>query len=390
MSNRNWTCKITALLCLCLCAVLCAGPGETASNHDAQEGKALTQEEFSKLLMGARREGRIPGIVGVIVTSDGVELKAAEGVRKLDTKDLVTLSDRFHIGSNTKAMTGLLAGILVDKGTIHWDTKVTEVFPEWETEVREDYLSVTLRDVLSHRAGILPFKHGTDFEQVPASVYEGSATEIRRAFTAWLLKQSPVEVPAQGHTYSNAGYSVASAMLEKASGRSWERMIEEDLFEPLGIAGGSGWPAAGDESQPWGHWMQNGRLVPHDPNGSYQLHEVIAPAGDIHMSVLDYAKFLRMILKGLKGEDTLVKSETLHFLLYGSRGFPSYSMGWGSARRDGLTISSHDGSAGTFYCHAVIVKEQDLAVALMANSAIEATVQCLHKLSRHIVERHKK
>ncbi len=390
MSKRNWTCKITALLCLFFYAVLCVGPGETASNHDAQEGNALTQEGFSKLLIGARREGRIPGIVGVIVTSDGVALKAADGVRKLDTKDLVTLSDRFHIGSNTKAMTGLLAGILVDKATIRWDTKVSEVFPEWETEMRKDYLSVTLRDVLAHRAGILPFKHGTDFEQVPASVYEGSATEIRRAFTAWLLKQPSVEVPAQGHTYSNAGYSVASALLEKASGRSWERMIEGDLFEPLGIAGGPGWPAAAAENQPWGHWIQNGRLVPHDPNGSYQLHEVIAPAGDIHMSVLDYAKFLQMILKGLKGEDTLVKSETLQFLLYASRGFPSYSMGWGSVRRDGLTISSHDGSAGTFYCHAVIVKEHDLAIALMANSAVEATAQSLHKLSRHIVERYRK
>ena len=63
-----------------------------------------------------------------------------------------------------------------------------------------------------------------------------------------------------------------------------------------------------------------------------------------------------------------------------------YSIGWGSSKRNGLTISSHDGSAGTFYCHAFIVKELDLAIALMANSATPDTIRGLHLLREQIID----
>ncbi len=54
-----------------------------------------------------------------------------------------------------------------------------------------------------------------------------------------------------------------------------------------------------------------------------------------------------------------------------------------------MTISAHDGSAGTFYCHAVVVDELDLAVALMANSATKGTTESLHAVSREIVGRYR-
>ena len=113
-----------------------------------------------------------------------VAMAAAAGgyflASKLGSEDPITLDDRFHIGSNAKAMTGYLAAILVDRGQLTWETKISDVFPAWKTEMLPDYLSLTLRDVLSHRAGIRPFKHESEFERFPQ--WEGS--DIERSYCA--------------------------------------------------------------------------------------------------------------------------------------------------------------------------------------------------------------
>jgi len=95
------------------------------------------------------------------------------------------LDDRFHIGSNTKAMTGFLAGSLVEKGLIQWETRILEVFPEMRSASNEAYVPKTLRDLLCHRARILPFKNESEFDPVPE--FEGTAIDKRKTFTAWLM-----------------------------------------------------------------------------------------------------------------------------------------------------------------------------------------------------------
>lgn len=371
---------ILVLICLSFCQTS-EKIGDRVEPSDVEE---ILLTEFQELLVNTQKDFFIPGLAGVAVTSKGIIWKGVSGVRRLGSSESITLQDRFHIGSNTKAMTGFMAGTLVEQKLIDWETKILDVFPQYRPEANKAYFAATLRDVLSHRAGILPFKHAADFERLPD--FSGSDSEIREAFAAWLFKQKPVAMEAQGFTYSNAGYTVAAAALEKVSGKSWEQLIKEDLFKPLGIDGRNGWPAFEDEEQPWGHWMEDGKLQPHDPHGEYQLPGILAPAGDINMSVLDYAKYLQTLLSGISGEDTIIRSSTCHFLLYTNIDFSPYSIGWGSSKRNGLTISSHDGSAGTFYCHAFIVKELDLAIALMANSATQETVRGLHSLREKIVK----
>jgi D-alanyl-D-alanine carboxypeptidase len=379
----------TIALVLFLCfSLYCQNPARNMEKKAGLQSLPIEQAELLNILKTAQKHKDIPAISGVVLTSDRIVLIDAVGVRRVDSNNPITLEDRFHIGSNTKAMTGFLAGILVEKGLIGWETRIPEVFPEMRSEANDLYSSKTLRDLLSHRAGIPPFKNKSDFDPVPD--HEGSAIEKRRAFTAWLLQQKPMAIEPTGFTYSNAGYCIAAAMLEKVSGRSWEELMQQELFSPLGIDGYTQWPASHDKNQPWGHWIQGGKLMAHDPNDNYRLPEIIQPAGDINMSIQDYAKFLQMILLGIKGQDTIIEAATCQFLLYGNMDFSPYSIGWGSRKQEGLTISSHDGSAGTFYCHAVVVKELDLAVALMANSATRNTSEKLHDIRRKIVEEYKK
>ena len=208
---RNRRFLLGVLFLLLLNTQNCHPVEESAKEKQQSDKKVLLQEQFQALFDATRQESHIPGMAGIVLTSEEILFRGVSGVRKLGSEDSITLDDRFHIGSNAKAMTAFLAGVLVDRGQLTWETKIVDVFPEWKKEIRADYHPVNFRDVLSHRAGIQPFKHEGEFERLPQ--WEGSAVEVRRSFTAWLLKQKPVEWGSEVHAYSNAGYCVAAAML---------------------------------------------------------------------------------------------------------------------------------------------------------------------------------
>lgn len=315
-----------------------------------------------------REEYGIPGMAAVIVTSESILSIAVDGVRRLGEPDSIQENDKFHIGSNTKAMTGYVAARLVEKGLIDWDTRILEIFPEFAESSMDVYKDKTLKDLLSHRARIRQFTGGAEFAQLPE--FEGSKSERRRAFAGWLLQQEPVEIDTvRGYVYSNAGYGIAAAMLEKVSGKSWEQLVTDELFGPLGIDGSFGWPAYEDPDQPWGHYFETDsqRVFPHDPHDEYQLPDIASAAGDVSISILDYAKFLQVNLIGLNDGDTVLTAATYEFLHPCIDSMMQYGVGWGLREHEGYKVSRHNGSAGTFYCTALVFREKDLALGIMMN-----------------------
>ncbi|UCG31026.1 MAG: beta-lactamase family protein [candidate division WOR-3 bacterium] len=334
-----------------------------------------------------REEYGIPGAAAVVVTSKSFLSIATDGVRKLGEPDSIQVDDRFHIGSNTKAMTGFMAAALVEKGLINWNTRIIEVFPEFAESSRAVYNDKTLKDLLSHRARIMPFTSGGEFAQLPE--FEGEKSERRRAFAGWLLQQEPVEIDTvRGYVYSNAGYGIAAVMLEKVSGKSWEQLITDELFTPLGIDGRFGWPAYDDADQPWGHYYETDsqRVFPHDPHDEYQLPDIASAAGDVSVSILDYGKFLQANLIGLSGKDTVLTAATYEVLHLRVDSMMQYAVGWGLREHEGYKVSRHNGSAGTFYCTALVFRDKDLALGIMMNGITPEAEKALADLRVRIME----
>lgn len=309
---------------------------------------------------GIREHYKIPGFSYSVIKEGNVVKEGASGYIYQGSDKKVEIGDYFQIGSCTKAFTGLMAAKLVDEGKLNWDTKLFDLFPDWKENSNSAYYSVTLKELLSHRAQIQPFDHDVVDSKLP--LISKNPLERRLEFCKYVLSLQPVtEKPL---LYSNAGYSIAGIMLEKVTGKSWEELAKQTAKE-IGIEIGFGRPNHWNINQPWGHrigWFRS--LKPVSPKDSYNLPFILAPAGDISMSISDASKYIQIYLKGIEGTDDYLKAETIEYLLFG---IPEYSIGWCN-NHDGDTYAFHGGSEGTYYSHIMVFKELKSAIIILTNA----------------------
>lgn len=360
--------KVLQILCL---ITICS---HKLSFAQVQPMQADTFQQNLKMIL---TKHHIPGGVVAMFSGDEILNIAAAGVKRIEHPDMIQLDDKFHLGSNTKAMTAFVAAALVDSGLIQWNTKFFDLFPEMAKTSNKQYTEVTLEDLLHHRAFIQPYIEDYEFEKIP-EVLEGDIIPQRKKWSQWLLEQEPVEIDsANGFTYSNAGYVIATTMLEKVSGKDYETLMNEHLFQPLQINGGFGWPNAVDANQPWGHYTEEGdsTIKALSPDHEYKIGKLLSPAGDIHMSIKDYISFLQNNMNGLNGKDTLLQQKTYQYLHHTNGEHKIYSLGWGVGKikmgEDKVSVSTHDGSGGTYYCHAFLIPEKDIGLCILFNGGTD-------------------
>lgn len=328
----------------------------------------------------------IPELGYAAISSDSILEMNVIGFKRADTNIAAEISDRFHLGSNTKAITGLIAALLVKDDKISWDTKFFALCPEMKQSSNSAYYEITLLQLLGHRARIQPLTDGVEFPNPQVAKFKGDVSNQRYQFVQWVLTLDPVQTE-ELVSYSNAGYSAAAVMLEKASGKSWENLVL-DLGKRVGLDFGFSWPGICDNSQPWGHWYEDNKLIPSPPNDSYRLCWV-EPAGDIHMSMPDYVRFIQLQLQGLQGKSSLLSQKEFEYLHYGLPESEHYSIGWTWAiNKNNHHISAHNGSAETFYCYAYVVNEINHAYIVFANCGSEQANKGVRKMLLTLIKKY--
>ncbi|MBS1912914.1 MAG: beta-lactamase family protein [Bacteroidetes bacterium] len=338
----------------------------------------LHGQPLASLADSIRMHYRIPEIGYAVISSDSIIEIGTIGIKRYGTSIAADAGDRFHLGSNTKGVTGLIAALLVKQGAIRWDTGLFDLCPELKRRSNRAYHRVTLLDLLTHRAGIPRMFIGDRFPS-PATVH-GSARDRRAQFCSLLLGRKPA-APVGTPSFSNGGFIVAAVMLERASGRSWEQLVA-DLGGRLGIGPGFFYPNDSDTLQPWGHTSD---LVPAAPADHYK-EGLLSAAGNVNMNVVDYARFIQEHLRGLRGRSSLLTQPEFEFVHYGRERF---SVGWEWYREaNGRLISHHTGSAGTFCSQAYILPASDRAYILLTNSAPEAGLDAMDALRKIMMQRY--
>ena len=351
------------------------------------------------------------GMAAAVLRGERIIAQGAAGVRKRGTAERITLDDQFHLGSCTKAMTATLVAMLVEEGKLNWTTTLGELFADTVKPMHPAWEKVTLRQVLAHRASLRNEPGGlaqvlNELVGRPPRAPLGTLPQQRLEIARQALSRPPGFPPDTKYWYSNAGYILAGAVLEQLTGRAWEELMRERLFQPLGIStGGFGPPGtAGKTDQPWGHSSILGKpLDPGSPAAQFPLY--YGPAGLAHMTITDWARFIALHLRGdpanphchaaqlkldtfaemhavapttpyskgwvMRGITRLATGDAAPAVTYRTGWFISTSS-WAKGTQPGDTGRSlwHGGSQGMSHSVVVIAPEIDFAVLVACNRGI--------------------
>ncbi len=329
-------------------------------------------EGFEAKLEAIRARHDLPAMGAAWITKEGTEVWVT-GVRRRSAEEKVQQGDRWHLGSNTKAMTATLAAILVEEGQISWDTTIGDVFPS----AREEFRSVTLKMLLGHRGGFSPADKSApegmtwlEVRALPGTPSEARAEYVRRA-----LEQPPHVKPGSAFVYSNMGYVVAGAMLERKTGKSWEDLMRSLVFERLEMKSAGFGPTV----EPWPH-RPDGAPVPPGPLADNP--PLLGPAGTVHASLRDYAKFLQLHL----GSSNLLKPETLRELHSPLAG-QEYALGWVVVERPwaGGPALTHAGSNTLNYAVAWLAPKKGFALAVVTNQGGDKAAKACDEVAADLI-----
>ncbi len=217
-----------------------------------------------------------PGSALVIVQGDQVVYARGYGVASVDTRQPVGPDFLFRLGSTTKMMTSLAAISLAARGTVDLDRPIGTYAPDLASPRLK---AVTLRQLLSHSAGLLDY----------TSMSGPHDDDAMNAFIPTLTDTVFFTQPGDIYSYSNLGYVVAGYVLSVATGKPYADVMHDEVFAPLGMARSTIRPI---EAMTWplsqGHQRDRDgapHVVRPAPDDSRYW-----PAGSAFTSALDFAR----------------------------------------------------------------------------------------------------
>ena len=327
-----------------------------------------------------RKRWGVPGLALAIVHQDQVLLARGFGQLGLHDDSAVNADTQFGIASLSKAMTATALGFLVEDGKLDWDDRVIDHVPEFR--LSDDWVSaqVTLRDLLSHRVGVGRLL-GNRLTFMP--------DRSRAQFMRHLRYHEFEQAFRQGYVYSNAMYTVAGEVLERASGQSWESFLDERLFAPLGMDRSNTSIDDLDDNAALPHQEIDGDLVPiARRDWGYS-----GPAAGVNSTINDLARWMRFNL-GRPGEldgkilmdRAVVQAIQQPANLIGFNAeehtINAYALGWGIGRYRGYHLLRHGGATDGFHSQVWLLPELDLGIVISANTFTELR----DPLFKHIVD----
>lgn len=294
-------------------------------------GEASTEPpaRIDDLIEPLRAGSGVPGIAALVLRGATVIAEGAAGVRKLGDPTPLTTSDTWYLGTTAETMTATLAALVVEDGKLSWTSTLGTTLPD--VAIHASYKDVTLEQLLGHRAGA----PGTLPDAVDQALrMPGTAQARREAAVRTLLAAGPAVAPGSTVLRSDAGYLIASLMLERATGTAWEDLLRARVFDGLGMTGCRYEPlgAASGVVEPWGHIAKNDVLEPVSPGSAPEAAPAFGPAGRVRCPLRDWSKLAALHLAGARSESTPILSAA-SFLRLQTPVLATQALGWNAVFR---------------------------------------------------------
>jgi beta-lactamase class C len=326
----------------------------------------LTDYEHNIRRLMAKAE--TPGLAIAIVRDTTVIYMKGFGVKEVGKKDSIDIHSVFRLASVSKCFAPILTGLLVQDGILSWNDPVTRYVPDFTLKSKENTDSLTIKHVLSHTTG-LPYHTYTNL------VEEGLELKI---MLSRLKDVNLTDKPGETYSYQNVAYSLIAEVVRSATGKSYEQLMSERVFKPLGMQDAS---MSYDDillnknvARPHLHWRTGWRVT--SINGTYYN---VSPAGGINASISDMAQ----LMKGIMGssyyfiqQKTLdaifapvvkAKSKNRNFRRWISPADSYYAMGWRVLNFKHDTLLYHGGYINGYRSELAINRKNKIGICVLSN-----------------------
>ena len=318
---------------------------------------APSSSRLEAIAADAAAVGKVPGLAVLEVRSGRIVGESVWGVREAGTKLAVRRGGLWHIGSNAKPITATLIARLVERGVLSWRTRLEDLLPNLLHSMRAEFRDATLLELVTHRSGLPTNGEISNIERFDSD--SRPRPEQRLDYLGKALMEAPAG-PRGAYHYSNMGFVAAGAAAERATGRSFERLMRTEIAEPLRMGSLGFGPTP--RGEPLGH-VEGRALVP--PEGDNPL--MWAPAGGLHMSLGDWAKFAIDQMVGRRGGGRILTAEGYAFLQTAPEGHQS-AVDWGVQDRPFGKLLMHAGSNGRWYALTALAPDLQNAVIVATNA----------------------
>jgi CubicO group peptidase (beta-lactamase class C family) len=325
---------------------------------------------FDAYVNAALAAWKVPGAAIAIVRNDSLIYAKGYGLKEIGKPDRVDERTFFAIGSSSKAFTAAGVALLVDERKVRWDDPAGRHLPQLQLHDAYATRELTIRDLLSHRSGLARGEllwYGSTFDR----------NEILRR----VRFQEPSTSFRSQFGYQNVMYLAAGELSARVAGVSWDDLIENRIFAPLGMTSSNTTIRAlqgmTNIATPHGEVNDTMRIL------SWRNIDNIAPAGSINSNAVEMANWVRMQLnKGKFGGKQIITSqqiEEMHKphtivplegawkLFNPNSNFLLYGMGWFLNDFRGKKVVQHGGNIDGMTALVAMIPEDNFGMVILTN-----------------------
>lgn len=299
-----------------------------------------------------------PGAAAIVAREGKVILRKGYGKANLELGVPIEPDMVFRVGSITKQFTAVAILMLAEQGKLSLDDDITKFLPDYPTKGQK----ITIEHLLTHTSGI------KSYTSLPEWLSQWRKDMPIGELIA-LFKDKPMDfAPGDSWAYNNSAYVMLGAVIEKASGQSYQDFIEKNIFAPLGMK--------------HSFYDDTARIIPRRVAGYSKDKEGFINAPYLSMSQPHAAGALISSVDDLAIWDAalytekLVKQESLKRAwtpakLNNAR--PThYGFGWSINSYEGHTVIEHSGGINGFATYALRAPDDRVFVAVLTNRDFES------------------
>ena len=346
-------------------AVLLSTPPATAepeAEHFRTDADAFIRRAMAEV-------GVVPGLSIAVVNGDEAVLIAGYGVADLATGAPVDADTRFYIASSTKSFTALAIAAMAARGEVEPEAPITS-WSNLSGAPAELFASVSLADLLSHRSGLdnspMSFRAAMSGEHTPEAMRGLVAATVARE-----------DAPYGTFRYSNAGYNLATTLLEARDGRDWRALVRDEVLRPIGMSDTTGWVSeARDEGVVAAGHLGHGADGP-VRSPLQKVDATMQSAGGLVSTAADMARWLEIqindgVIDGRRVFPAGLVASTHQPLAANNAAFgpyvrESYGLGWQIGRYGDDVLIHHFGNFAGSRAHVSFMPARRLGVVVMIN-----------------------